>query len=197
MYLFFRYLSCLFSRSERLTQQTTLTLPEDLMKLEWDFLKLPKMHNSDKFKRPYLREIQQEADLLLTIEDASKFQYNREIYNPHGLTKFFVNVNSVTKESCVKSKSKSINGNPDLQKCSSKSIINGSSSNKVNQSKNKNDEIGNEQEDKCVSELRDSLKKMTIDDIVFPHIYSQGITISVADLILYTQIYYFLVSNVV
>lgn len=162
------------------------------MKLEWHFLKPPKMHNSDKFKRPYLKQIQQEADLLLTVEDASRFQYNREIYNPHGLTKYFVNVNSVTKESCIKSKS----GNPDLQNCNSNSVINGSSTNKVCQSKNRNNEIGKEEEDKCVIELRDLLKNITIDDIVFPHLYSQGINISVADLILYTQIYYFLVSSV-
>ncbi|CAC5390567.1 unnamed protein product [Mytilus coruscus] len=111
-------------------ESTIYSLPEDIMKLEWHFLKPAKIHNDDKTKRPFLKKIQKEADNLVTDEDVSEFQYHREIHNPHGVTKFYVNVNSISET------------------------------------------------------------KMTIDNLEFSHLYSEGITITMADLILYTNIYH-------
>ncbi|XP_063413306.1 glutathione S-transferase C-terminal domain-containing protein-like [Mytilus trossulus] len=153
------------------------SLPEDVMKLEWHFLKPPKIHNDDKTKRPFLKQIQKEADNLVTEEDVTEFQYNREIHNPHGVTKFYVNVNAEYETVRSKTNNKNIKS-----KKKSNSVINGGSDGE------------NVQDNSSVNNLKNLLKKMTIDNLEFSHLYSEGTTITMADLILYTNIYHLLES---
>lgn len=154
-------------------ESTIYSLPEDIMKLEWHFLKPAKIHNDDKTKRPFLKKIQKEADNLVTDEDVSEFQYHREIHNPHGVTKFYVNVNSISETVRSEKKNKNIESEKKKKK-KSNSVING----------------GSDVENSSVNNLKNLLKKMTIDNLEFSHLYSEGITITMADLILYTNIYH-------
>lgn len=156
-------------------ESTVFSLPEDLMKLEWHFLKPPKIHNDDKTKRPFLKQIQKEADNLKTEEDVTEFQYNREIHNPHGVTKFYVNVNA--EYETVRSKTNNRNIKYRKEK-KSNSVINGGSDGEI------------VQDNSSVNNLKNLLKKMTIDNLEFSHLYSEGTTITMADLILYTNIYH-------
>ncbi|XP_076070465.1 glutathione S-transferase C-terminal domain-containing protein-like [Mytilus galloprovincialis] len=156
-------------------ESKVFSLPEDLMKLEWHFLKPPKIHNDDKTKRPFLKQIQKEADNLKTEEDVTEFQYNREIHNPHGVTKFYVNVNA--EYETVRSKTNNRNIKYRKEK-KSNSVINGGSDGEI------------VQDNSSVNNLKNLLKKMTIDNLEFSHLYSEGTTITMADLILYTNIYH-------
>lgn len=148
------------------------------MKLEWHFLKPPKIHNDDKMKRPILRSIQREGDTLKTEADVNEFIYHREIPNPHGVTKFYVNVNAAPKPPKFKP------NKPNRKNMN----VNNSNSNDENSGQPMN---GND----IVNNLKNLLKKMTIDNLEFSHLYSEGITITVADLILYTYIYHLMVCS--
>lgn len=157
--------------------QPSFSIPEDIMKLEWHFMKPPKMHNEDKVKRPFLKQIQMEADLLLTEQDASEFRYLREVLNPHCLTKFYINVHKGAQNASVGSKNKNTS----------------TKSKKDNLQKNGNiEEIIDKNKETDVNNLKNLLKKMTVDNLEFSHLYSEGISITVADLILYSHIFNFM-----
>lgn len=48
---------------------------------------------------------------------------------------------------------------------------------------------------KSVEELRDYIDELTLNEIEYEHLYAEGITLTLADLLLYTYMYFLLVSN--
>ncbi|XP_061189198.1 glutathione S-transferase C-terminal domain-containing protein-like [Saccostrea echinata] len=167
-------------------KKSDVALPEDLMKLEWHFRKPPSVHNDDKIKRALLCQIKQE---LQEIKDPKEFRFTREIFHSHCKSRFRIRKPI---QQCKTSVDNGLNGVSDTT-----GIL--SSNGSLSSDKLSTGEIDlqsdNAVEDVCemsLTELTKFVSGLTIHEIDFVHLYSEGTDITVADLILFTYIYFLL-----
>lgn len=179
------YVRNLPSASKGDNSQFTVDLPEDVMKLEWHFQKPPRIHNDDKLKRKLATTFHKEADSFNFQTDLSQFKFEREIQNPHHVLKYRINPKSVQSKSLHSEEGTDCQNQDTSYKCSSES--------KLDKCEDTCDGI-NGSTFSNVDDLSSFLKTLTLFDIDLVHQYSEGISITVADLILFTYIYQLLES---
>ena len=167
--------------------QCRVALPEDLMKLEWHFKKPPSIHNDDKLKRALLSQIKQEAE---TIKDPREFRFTRDIPHAHCMSRFRIKQPNQDKAQNEEVQNRNLRSNG----------IHDSGS----ESRGGRCEISGPEspspKDGCemsVTELAEFVSSLTIHEIDFVHLYSEGIDITVADMILFTYIYFLMVRLVI
>lgn len=171
--------------------QNEVALPEDLMKLEWHFNKPPSVHNDDKIKRALLCQIKQEVE---AITDPKQFRFTRDIPRSHCLNRFRIRKPKQPNEVNLDGQNHEILQNADNSNNSEPRI----SSGVVSAGENFPQRDVTKQDDMCelsVEDLTNFVSSLTIHEIDFVHLYSEGMDITVADLILFTYLYFLLVRR--
>lgn len=171
--------------------QNEVALPEDLMKLEWHFNKPPSVHNDDKIKRALLCQIKQEVE---AITDPKQFRFTRDIPRSHCLNRFRIRKPKQPNEVNLDGQNHEILQNADNSNNSEPRI----SSRVVSAGENFPQRDVTKQDDMCelsVEDLTKFVSSLTIHEIDFVHLYSEGMDITVADLILFTYLYFLLVRR--
>ncbi|KAL5011971.1 hypothetical protein ScPMuIL_010522 [Solemya velum] len=159
-------LSKLLSQIEKVNglkkKRATLELPIDVVKLEQHFHKPAKLHNDDRQKRSIIAELQQ-----LNTNDhqcySSDVVYQADIPCAHGVKRYQI-TGDVGRRLC--------------QYKNKESIQNGGGDHKV-----------------CGEDLEAlslEIGALSLNDVNFVHLYSEGRSITVADLILFSCIYFLL-----
>lgn len=189
--LFGMFFRNLLSTPKEDNSRFTVDLPEDVMKLEWHFKKPPRIHNDDKLKRVLATAFNKEADLFNSETDLSQFKFEREMQHPHHILKYRVNSKS------FQSKSEHSNEGTDCQNQSVNCCLEAKLEKNKNTKSAKSDNLcdclnGDMFSD--VDDLSSFLKKLTLFDIDLVHQYSEGISITIADLVLFSYVYHLLVS---
>lgn len=171
--------------------QNEVALPEDLMKLEWHFNKPPSVHNDDKIKRALLCQIKQEVEV---ISDPKEFMFTRDIPRSHCLSRFRIRKPTLPKEMNLDVQnhgdSKRPNANNSNDNESSVSSGGVSARGNLNQRDTAQDAVC----ELSVEDLSNFVSSLTIHEIDFVHLYSEGMDITMADLILFTYLYFLLQS---
>ena len=134
-----------------------------------------------------MKEIKAEGDSLDSSEKMEQFKYDREISHSHCVMHYKILQN---RHDCTTCTSKSQLDVQSSNTESGSSINNGCGTEQVLQ------EIQQNNLKTSIESLSEFIEKMTIKDIDFCHTYSEGLAITVADLILYTYIYYLLVRTI-
>ncbi|KAL3880203.1 hypothetical protein ACJMK2_032464 [Sinanodonta woodiana] len=166
----------------------------DVMKLEWYFEKPPMLHNNDKWKRELIKQIQTETVAMAThANDVDTFVKNffqeREIVEPHDSVVYRVvrmgDMRSSKRKEYVQ-KNKNTIADAERKKNRS-SIQNGDLSQQSSPDDTK-------LEITDVDSLISVVNSMTLHNIEFVHLYSEGIQITIADLVLFVYVYYLMQS---
>ena len=181
--------------------QCRVALPEDLMKLEWHFKKPPSIHNDDKLKRALLSQIKQEAE---TIKDPGEFRFTRDIPHAHCMSRFRIKQPNQDKAQNEEVQNRNLRSNGIHDSGSESRGGRCEISGPESPSQKDGCEISGPEspspKDGCemsVTELAEFVSSLTIHEIDFVHLYSEGIDITVADMILFTYIYFLLVRLVI
>lgn len=162
------------------TGKLEVELPQDLMKLEAHFLKPPKIHNDDKMRRAVLKEVKEEMNdektrgqILKTCKmRTNSFLLEKEKKFPHGnrtfrLVKHFSG-DKTDKKQTVSNKCEKL-----IQNGSAQITAKG---------------------DNSVEDLIRGIESLTYLDVELLHLYSEGIEMTVADLVLFVYLYHVIVS---
>ncbi|XP_071088238.1 glutathione S-transferase C-terminal domain-containing protein-like [Haliotis cracherodii] len=158
------------------TGKLEVELPQDLMKLEAHFLKPPKIHNDDKMRRAVLKEVKEEMNdektrgqILKTCKlRTNSFLLEKEKKFPHG-NRTFKLVKHFSGDKTDKKQTVS-------NKCE-KPIQNGSAQITA-------------KGDNSVEDLIRGIESLTYLDVELLHLYSEGIEMTVADLVLFVYLYH-------
>lgn len=171
--------------------QNEVALPEDLMKLEWHFNKPPSVHNDDKIKRALLCQIKQEVE---AITDPKEFRFTRDIPRSHCLSRFRIRKPQQSNEVKLDVQNHEILQNADNSNNNEVRV----SSGVVSAGENflqRDATTGDGVCDLSMEDLTNFVSSLTIHEIDFVHLYSEGTDITVADLILFTYLYFLLVGR--
>ncbi|XP_046581966.1 glutathione S-transferase C-terminal domain-containing protein-like [Haliotis rubra] len=163
------------------TGKSEVELPQDLLKLEAHFLKPPKIHNDDKMRRAVLKEVKEEMGDEKTRSQILKnctlrrnsFLLVKEKQFPHGnrtfrLVKHFRDINEEKQNVS--------------NKCE-KHIHNGSAQITA-------------KGDNSVEDLIKGIESLNYLDVELLHLYSEGIEMTVADLVLFVYLYHVITPHV-
>lgn len=170
--------------------QNEVALPEDLMKLEWHFNKPPSVHNDDKIKRALLCQIKQEVE---AITDPKEFRFTRDIPRSHCLSRFRIRKPQQSNEVKLDVQNPEILQNADNSNNNEVRV----SSGVVSAGENFLQRDATTRDGGCdlsMEDLTNFVSSLTIHEIDFVHLYSEGTDITVADLILFTYLYFLLQS---
>ncbi|XP_069131163.1 glutathione S-transferase C-terminal domain-containing protein-like [Argopecten irradians] len=163
-----------------------LELPDDVMKLECHFQTPAKLHNDDKQRRHLLSQVLKEADDIDNNYDLSQFRLQRDYPLTHCVCRFeLVSNGAVSEKKSQKNSSLCENRKP-VKNQEIKNGINNIQHNKLSQS----DKL--EKSFQSVEELAGFLETLTFRDVDLIHLYAEGNTITVADLILFPFVYHLL-----
>ena len=215
----------LFSKFRSEEDASQIPIPEDVMKLELHFEKPPPLHNDDKVKRAIVKDLQsRRGDFCDSEPDCDKlihkFFDKREEERPHGNVQYRVltkkerdkkkfNIlenDSVCKFGCSENKlikwcakcndrEKLRQKNKQLEKNIAR--LNISEKNGIgptNKTLEKADNPGR-YGISSLEELRSYIDELTLNEIEYEHLYAEGITLTIADLLLYSYMYHLLVSK--
>lgn len=142
-----------------------MELPIDVVKLEQHFQKPPKLHNDDRQKRSIIVSLQQ-LDACDHQCYSADIIYKADISCAHGIKRYQI-TGEVGKKLCQYKQQKSTENN-------------------VEDHMNSRDDL---------SALVSEIGSLSLSDVNFLHLYSEGLSITVADLILFAYTYFLLVST--
>ncbi|XP_033742699.1 glutathione S-transferase C-terminal domain-containing protein-like [Pecten maximus] len=166
-----------------------IDVPEDVMKLEWHFQTPAKLHNDDKQKRCLLSQVIKEAEETDSNSGLSRFRLQRDYPLTHCVSRINLMCNGgVSKE--TGKKSSSCENGISVKNLEIKNGISSSQQNQLNQS----DRCTLEKSFQSLEELTSFLNTLTFRDVDLIHLYAEGNTITVADLILFPFVYHLLES---
>ncbi|XP_067663724.1 glutathione S-transferase C-terminal domain-containing protein-like [Haliotis asinina] len=156
--------------------KSEVELPQDLLKLEAHFLKPPKIHNDDKMRRAVLKEVKEEMSdekmrsqiLKNCTLRRNSFLLVKEKKFPHGnrtfrLVKHFSGEKNEEKQN--------------VSNICEKHIYNGSTQITA-------------KGDNSVEDLMKGIESLNYLDVELLHLYSEGIEMTVADLVLFVYFYH-------
>ncbi|KAK3599982.1 hypothetical protein CHS0354_012635 [Potamilus streckersoni] len=178
--------------------RTNFEIAADVMKLEWYFEKPPLLHNNDKRKRELIKQIQTESVAMKTHADdvdavIKNFFQDREIVEPHDSVVYRVvrmgdRSSRRRKEEKAEHLQKNKNTIDDVERKKTRISIQTGDLSQLSTTDHMASEITD------VDSLISFVKNMTLHNIEFVHLYSEGIQITVADLILFVYMYYLMKS---
>ncbi|XP_048779083.2 glutathione S-transferase C-terminal domain-containing protein homolog isoform X2 [Ostrea edulis] len=179
------------SKDSSESKESDIALPEAILKLEWHFMKSPSVHNDDKIKRALLSQLKQEVK---GITDPKKFRFTRDIPHSHCVNRFRI---KKPNQKYKTSPGDGLNGTLAEKHCiTSPQVSGGLTSESAGARETGLEKQSTEDDviDLSLTELNEYMSNLTIHEIQFVHLYSEGMDITVSDMVLFTYIYFLLQS---
>ncbi|OWF47057.1 glutathione S-transferase C-terminal domain-containing protein-like [Mizuhopecten yessoensis] len=164
-----------------------IEIPENVMKLELHLQTPAKLHTENKHKKCLLSQVIQEAEQIDSISKLSQFKLQHDFPSTHCVTRISLKSNDHIESAEPGSKSNSCENGKSVENQKIENII--SSQLKQN---NQPNSCNDEKSFQSVEELTSFLKTLTLHDVDLVHLYAEGKSITVADLILFPFVYHLL-----